>query len=201
MDRDVGASDAGDNDLRANDAAGCDAAVRQAARGDHHAFGRIVEAHQGKIFAYLGRMGIDRATAEDIAQDTFLRVWRNAGEFNPKRGSLTTWILTIARNLALTRLSRPERRRESQAPEMADAVVSDLPLPDARLLARQRQTRLRTALGQLSLADRSLLAASYFDDLGVADIARIEGCSAGAVKVRLHRARVRLRKILENDDA
>ena len=64
--------------------------VCKAARGDHQAFGRIVEAYQGRIFAYLGRMGIDRTTAEDIAQDTFLRVWRNAGQFNPKRGSLVT---------------------------------------------------------------------------------------------------------------
>lgn len=200
MDRDVGASETFNRDAAGEAAAG-EAAVRQTARGDHHAFGRIVEAHQRRIFAYLGRMGIDRATAEDIAQDTFLRVWRNAGQFNPKRGNLTTWILTIARNLASTRLSRPERRDEGLGPEAADEVVSDLPLPDAELLAAQRRMRLHRALGRLLPADRALLAASYFDDLDVADIARIEGCSAGAAKVRLHRARVRLRQILENDDA
>jgi RNA polymerase sigma factor (sigma-70 family) len=93
-----------------------DADIRKTARGDHSAFGRIVEAYQGRIFAYLGRMGLDSTTAEDIAQDTFLRMWRNAGQFDPKLGGLTTWILTIARNLALTHLSRPVRHSNSGVP-------------------------------------------------------------------------------------
>jgi RNA polymerase sigma-70 factor (ECF subfamily) len=178
-----------------------DADICKTARGDHLAFGRIVEAHQSKIFAYLGRMGLDRATAEDIAQDTFLRVWRNASQYNPKLGSLTTWILTIARNLALTHLSRSGRGVEIQCAEKARESVSDLPQPDEQLLAKQRRERLLAALDHLSPADRSLLAASYVDDLGLADIARIECCSSGAAKMRLHRARMRLRQILEKDDA
>ena len=60
-----------------------DADISETAKGDYRAFGRIVVAHQGKIFGYLGRMGFDSATAEDIAQETFLRVWRHAGKFDP----------------------------------------------------------------------------------------------------------------------
>jgi len=177
-----------------------DADIRKTARGDYLAFGRIVEAHQGRIFAYLGRMGLDSATAEDVAQDTFLRVWRNAGQFNPRLGGLTTWILTIARNLALTHLSRRGRRFElSGAEEPADAA-SDLPQPDEHLVAKQRRERLHAALSCLSPADRNLLAASYIDDLDLTTIARIEGCSMTAAKVRLHRARMRLKQILETDD-
>jgi len=178
-----------------------DADICKAAHGDHLAFGRIVIAHQGRVFGYLGRMGIDRATAEDIAQDTFLRVWRNAGRFDPRRGALATWIVAIARNLALTHLARPGRGIEIADDDSAAAAASELPQPDAHLGTRQRRERLRLALHQLSPADRSLLAASYSDDLGLADIARIEGCSTGAAKVRLHRARIRLRHILEKDDA
>jgi RNA polymerase sigma-70 factor (ECF subfamily) len=178
-----------------------DADICKAARGDHLAFGRTVEAHQAKVFGYLGRMGIDRATAEDIAQDTFLRVWRNAGQFDPRRGGLATWILTIARNLALTHLSRPGRGIEIADADSAEDAASNLPQPDEALCAKQRRERLHTALHQLSAADHSLLAASTIDDLGLADIARIEGCSTGAIKVRLHRARIRLRHILEKDDA
>ena len=177
-----------------------DADIRKTARGDHLAFGRIVEAHQRKIFAYLGRMGLDSATAEDIAQDTFLRVWRNAGQFNPKLGGLTTWILTIARNLALTHLSRPGRQFEILGAEEPAEAASNLPQPDEHLLAKQRRERLHAALSCLSPADRSLLAASYIDDLDLATIARIEGCSRSAAKVRLHRARMRLRQILETND-
>jgi RNA polymerase sigma-70 factor (ECF subfamily) len=84
---------------------------------------------------------------------------------------------------------------------MLNAAVSDLPQPDERVFAKQRRERLHAALGRLSVADRILLAASHVDDLGPADIARVEGCSTGAAKVRLHRARMRLRQMLERTDA
>ena len=173
-----------------------DADIRATAHGDHQAFGRVVAVHQGRIFAFLGRMGINRAAADDIAQDTFLRVWRNAGAFDPDRGGLATWILTIARNQALTWLARPNR----ETGEIDANTASSQPGPDALLCTRQHAARLHAALALLAPADRSLLAASYFDDLPLADIARIEGCSPGAAKVRLHRARTRLRHILETTD-
>ncbi len=178
----------------------CDADIEETARGDHLAFGRIVVAHQDRIFAYLGRMGLDSATAEDVAQEAFLRVWRHAGKYDSRLGSLTTWILTIARNLALTRLSLPVSRTEAPVSSQVLEIASDAPLPDEQLVARQRQHRLQAALACLSAADRSLLSSSYIDDLDLAAIARIEGCSIGAAKVRLHRARQRLRQILEADD-
>jgi RNA polymerase sigma-70 factor (ECF subfamily) len=174
-----------------------DADISETARGDHLAFGRIVAAHQDRIFAYLGRMGLNSAMAEDVAQETFLRVWRHAGKYNSRLGSLTTWIFTIARNQALTRLSATR----IEAPVSAETleIASDTPLPDEQLVTRQRQHQLHAALASLSAADRSLLSSSYIDDLDLAAIARIEGCSVGAAKVRLHRARQRLRQILEAD--
>lgn len=177
-----------------------DADIGETAKGDHLAFGRIVVAHQGRVFAYLGRMGLDTATAEDIAQETFFRVWRHAGKYNPRLGSLTTWILTIARNQALTRLSLPGRRAETPIHSETLEIASDAPLPDEQSVALQRQRQLHAALANLSAADRSLLSSSYIDELDLAAIARIEGCSIGAAKVRLHRARQRLRQILEADN-
>ena len=175
----------------------CNADISQTAKGDHLAFGRIVVAHQDRIFAYLGRMGLDSATAEDIAQETFLRVWRHAGKYDPRLGSLTTWILTIARNLALTRLSLPGRRAETPVSSETLEIASDGPLPDQQLVTLQRQRQLHAALACLTAADRSLLSSSYIDELDLTAIARIEGCSMGAAKVRLHRARQRLRQVLE----
>jgi RNA polymerase sigma-70 factor (ECF subfamily) len=172
--------------------------MARAAAGDHVAFRRVVEAHQGRIFAYLGRMGLDGATAEDIAQETFLRLWRHAREFDAKRARLATWILTIARNLALTHLTRPARRFEVMDGADPPDVACDEPRPDEALADKQRRVRLLAALERLAPADRSLLAASYFADLDLAEIARVEGCSPGAAKVRLHRARERLRKIWED---
>jgi RNA polymerase sigma-70 factor, ECF subfamily len=178
----------------------CNADIRETAKGDHLAFGRIVVAHQDRIFAYLGRMGLDGAMAEDVSQETFLRVWRHAGKYNSRLGSLTTWILTIARNLALTRLSLPVSRTEAPISVETLEIASDAPLPDEQLVALERRRRLQAALACLSAADRSLLSTSYIDELDLAAIANIEGCSIGAAKVRLHRARQRLRQILEADN-
>jgi RNA polymerase sigma-70 factor (ECF subfamily) len=168
-----------------------DADISKTAGGDHQAFGRIVAAHQDRIFAYLGRMGLNSAMAEDVAQETFLRVWRHAGKYNSRLGSLTGWIMTIARNQALTRLSQPGRRAETPVSIETLEIASDTPLPDEQLVALQRQRRLHAALASLNATDRSLLSLGYIDELDLAAIARIEGCSMGAAKVRLHRARQR----------
>jgi RNA polymerase sigma-70 factor, ECF subfamily len=177
-----------------------DADISETAKGDHLAFGRIVVAHQDRIFAYLGRMGLDSAAAEDIAQETFLRVWRHAAKYNPALGSLVTWILTIARNQALTRLSLPGRRAETFIDAETLEIASDAPLADEQLVMLQRQRQLHAALACLGASDRSLLSLSYVDELDMETIARIEGCSMGAAKVRLFRARQRLRQVLEADD-
>jgi RNA polymerase sigma-70 factor, ECF subfamily len=177
-----------------------DADISETAKGDHLAFGRIVVAHQDRVFAYLGRMGLDSGAAEDVAQETFLRVWRHAAKYNPALGGLTTWILTIARNLALTSLSLPGRRAETSVDAQTLEIASDAPPPDEQLVSLQRRRQLHAALACLSASDRSLLSLSYVDELDMATIARIESCSIGAAKVRLFRARQRLRQILESDN-
>lgn len=172
----------------------------KAAAGDGVAFARLLEAQQGRIFGFLGRMGLDAATSEDIAQEAFLRVWRNAKSFDPKRGTASTWILTIARNLALSHLGAVTRRRETFDEDTALLAACPAPGPHAALEDKQRRARLAAALQRLTPAERSLLAASYDEGLDLAAIARLEGCSPGAAKVRLHRARMKLRQILETDD-
>jgi RNA polymerase sigma-70 factor (ECF subfamily) len=170
------------------------------ARGDHGAFRRVVAAHQSRVFAYLGRMGLDRASAEDVAQEAFLRVWRHAGRYDAAAASPATWILTIARNLALSHLSKPARRAEIQGLDASDIAASDARAADEDMIARERRERLARALEALSPAERSLIGASYDEGLSLADIARLEGCTVGAAKTRLHRAREKLKRFLETSD-
>ncbi len=170
------------------------------AAGDSAAFERLVASEQARVFGFLGRMGLDAATAEDISQDAFLRVWRNAKSFDPRLGAASTWILTIARNLALTHLSRASQRREVANEEAAGQAPCGAPLADEALMRKQQRAQFDAALASLAPAERSLLAASYVEGLDLAMIARIEGCSTGAAKVRLHRARAKLRQMLEQDD-
>jgi RNA polymerase sigma-70 factor, ECF subfamily len=175
--------------------------IAKTADGDALAFRRVVETEQGRVFCLLGRIGLDAASAEDIAQETFLRIWRHAHRYDRNLSAPTTWIFAIARNAALDWLHRRNRRREVDGALAPPDAVADDPAPDEALIAAERRQRLGKALQRLAPGDRALLAASYFDELSLADIAEIEGCSAGAAKLRLHRARARLREILEADDA
>ena len=70
--------------------------------GDANSFEVIVTLYERRVFGFLGRMGFDRATAADLAQDTFVRVWRHREIFDESRGTLTAWLFGIARNVALT---------------------------------------------------------------------------------------------------
>jgi RNA polymerase sigma-70 factor, ECF subfamily len=165
--------------------------------GDRQAFAEVVREYQRPLFGFLGRMGLSRAQTEDLAQEAFLRAWRNLEQYRPGLSRFSTWLYAIARNLALNELeratSRPMVREEAPEP------VCERPRPDESLDAARRRRMLHQALGQLALPDRSVLALAYLADLNIAEIARIEGCSEGAVKTRLSRARGRLSDILEKD--
>ncbi|HEX8978631.1 MAG TPA: sigma-70 family RNA polymerase sigma factor [Parasulfuritortus sp.] len=166
--------------------------------GDRQAFAEIVRAFQSPLFRFLGNMGLGRGQVEDIAQETFLRAWNNLGQYSPGLSRFSTWLFTIARRLALNEIERAGNRAETL--DGNDEVV-DLPcqraLPQDALEQARRHEALHRALRRLPAADRSVLALAYLREIDLADIARIEGCTVGAVKTRLHRARNRLSQLLE----
>ena len=136
---------------------------------------------------------------EDLAQETFIRAWRHLGDFNPARAGFSTWLFTIARNLAFNECTRAASRREVPPPEDEPEAACHAPQPPEAYERDQTRRRLQAALRQLPLADRSVIALAYVRELDGTEIARIEGCSPVAVKTRLHRARQRLRELLETD--
>ncbi|MET3133655.1 RNA polymerase sigma-70 factor (ECF subfamily) [Oxalobacteraceae bacterium GrIS 1.11] len=168
--------------------------------GDRQAFAAIVTHYQRPLFGFLGRMALGQGLAQEIAQETFLRAWTNLADYRPERGEFSTWLFTIARNLALHELERAAHRRELRgADELAEPVCTNLQPPE-QWARKQRQQRLHDALRQLPLPDRSALALAYEHELDLAAIARIEGCSHGAIKTRLHRAKEKLRQLLGEND-
>jgi len=168
--------------------------------GEREAFAELVGRFQQPLFGFLGRMGLSQAQAEDIAQETFLRAWCHLRDFDRRRASFPTWLYTIARRLALNELARAPGTVEVAMP-MIDDQACDGPQPPDVLRADERRQRLRRALLALSVADRTLLALAYLEDLPLAEIARIEDCRTGAIRTRLHRARSRLAGLLEYGDA
>lgn len=164
--------------------------------GDDDAWALVVARVQTPLFGYLGRLGLDAGSAEDVAQETLLRGWRHLARFDPKRASLSTWLHTIARNLAFDSLARSKRMRVDDNAEL-DAVPASGPLPDEAFERREQHRRIERAMHELSFDDRSALALAYTQGLDHAEAAAIEGCSSATFRVRLHRARERLKERIE----
>lgn len=172
--------------------------LRRMDRGDRSAFAELVEYFQRPLFGYLGRMGLRQGQAEEVAQETFLKVWQRIGDYDQARAAFSTWLFTIARNLALNELARASTSREQTLGDEMPETASEQAQPVQEVMGRQRREQVRRALHALSYDDRSALALAYYEELDLASIARIEGCTVGAVKVRLHRAKQRLRQLLED---
>ncbi|HEX5125812.1 MAG TPA: sigma-70 family RNA polymerase sigma factor [Rhodocyclaceae bacterium] len=174
--------------------------VKRTMAGDKQAFHGIVKHFERPLFGFLGRMGLSQSHAEEIAQETFLRAWSKLGEYRPEVAQFSTWLFTIARNLALHELSRAASQRESTIGEDLDQVICGRPKPPDELVKAQQRRLVQAALLELSPTDRSALALAYIKDLDLTTIARIEGRTMGVIKTRLHRARKRLRQLLEMCD-
>ena len=168
--------------------------------GNQQSYASLVRLYQGPLFGFLGRMGFSQASAEDITQEAFLRAWQHLASFDSSRAQFVTWLFAIARNLALTELASAARRSIKTAEDFSEDVPSADLQPSQALEAKQQTARLQQALRQLSMDERSTLALAYVHELDMAAIARLEYCSVAVVKTRLHRAKLRLREILESDD-
>jgi RNA polymerase sigma-70 factor (ECF subfamily) len=172
-----------------------DATLRRAIRGDDAAARRIVELYQDRVFAFVSRMlsGRGRATIEDIAQDTFLAVFRQLGQFDVRGpAKLSTWILAIAARRAIDELRkrRPVLVAEPERERASDART------DARTHRRELALAIEAALRELSPELRAAFLLREYHGLDYAAIATLLAIDLGTVKSRLSRARAGLRERL-----
>ena len=134
--------------------------------------------------------------AEDLTAETFLKLVRSAGRYDPAQGSARTWILAIARNV-LRDWSRRGRLRQYVALGNLHDLEWDAPSPEERLLREEEIGRLLDAVATLAPADRELIGLRYGSGLDGAEVAEILGVSEGTVRTRLWRALGRLRTVLQ----
>lgn len=166
-------------------------ATRVAVSGDPAAFTQLVERHQLPIRRFLRRLvGGDNATADDLAQDTFLIAFQKLHTF---RGTakLSTWLHTIAYRQFVS-MTRKHKRMQVMA-EVPDEGHDARHAVDSEILARQ-------LLGRLGEEDRACLTLSYAVGMSHADIAEVIGQPVGSVKSRIHRARIKLQQWMEDHD-
>jgi RNA polymerase sigma factor (sigma-70 family) len=163
--------------------------MERARRGDLAALDAIYSRHQPRIYAFLARWLGDDDAAQDLVQETFLRVLRQPAKA-PRHDDLAPWLLRIARNLAIDRY-RHDRRL--QFTDDVDATTDPGPLPLDRLTNAERSAQLATALGAISPAHREVLLLRSVEGLDHRAIGETIGCTEGTARVRVHRATVALR--------
>lgn len=179
------------------------------ARGDAAAYRELVERLEKPLVNFILRFVGERHAAEDLFQETFVRVVRTLGEFRPE-ASLTTWIYTIARNLSLDWLKARRRHRETPLDRPAageggrvisfkEVLASGLAEPDERAEGSEDERRVSAALATLSAAKREALVLRVYAGLPYAEIAKITGDPVGTVKFRIHEAIQDLAKELGAD--
>ena len=166
--------------------------LARARRGDAAAQTQLIEAHEAKVFALLGRMlGRGSPHLEDLAQETFLKALRALPSFDPAGpATLSTWILTIATRLAIDALRREKRWATEEEVERADLGAVE------RLEQRELAAHVEAALGTITPEGRAILILRAHDDLDYPEIAAALDLELGTVKSRLSRARAALKRAL-----
>jgi RNA polymerase sigma-70 factor (ECF subfamily) len=159
--------------------------------GEEEAVRALYARFARPIFTLGFRLLGGAEAAEELTQDVFLTAWRKAARFDATRGRLSTWLMTIAHNLAVDRL-----RRENGVTRPTLVLVDEVPevaSPGEEEPLIERDLAIR-ALGSISDAERKLLARAYFGGLTAREIAEADGIPLGTVKTRLRTALIRVRR-------
>ena len=174
-------------------------------RGDRAAFEELVARYQQPVLNFIYRTLPDAAEAEDLAQGTFVQVWKSAARYEPS-AKFSTWLFTIARNLGLNEI----RRRSRHPAESLDAPHPDDPArprhqfedtknfsPPDRLLQGELAQKIEEALAGLPEIQRTAIQLCRQDELSYEEIAKVLGCSLSATKSLIHRGRETLKEKLK----
>lgn len=174
-----------------------DELVRRIADGDAAAMRAVVALHLPKIMALATRMLGVTADAEDVAQETFLRIWKNAGGWQGGKAQFSTWIHRVALNLCYDKLRRKHDISMEDPPDMVD----DRPLPDARLLADDVPgDRVERALQAIAARQREAIVLVYYQGLSNIVAANLMAISVDALESLLARGRRSLQTLLIKDE-
>jgi RNA polymerase sigma-70 factor (ECF subfamily) len=164
--------------------------------GDAPALEELVMTYQHRVFGVALRMLGNRAEAEDVAQEAFVRAHRALGDFRGD-AKLSTWLYAITSRLCLNRLASGERRMAQQGEDALLRLSDAGPRPDAALERRELETALGRAIAELPEDRRIVVVLRDLEGLSYEEIAQVLELELGTVRSRLHRARADLKEKLE----
>jgi len=180
--------------------------------GDARAFRVLVQRHRGPVFNFILRFTGHRARAEDVLQETWLKVVRGAPDYETK-AKFTTWLYTIARNLCVDASRRGKHRKAysldvpmdknagNEGATLLDVVPDKSAGTDRKVMSKELHGRLHAAIGKLSEDQREVFLMREFLDMPFRDIAEVVGCPENTVWSRLHHARSEMLKMARRSAA
>jgi RNA polymerase sigma-70 factor (ECF subfamily) len=167
--------------------------IEKVAKGDERAFLTLYDRHAGHVYALALRILHDPMLAEEVTQDSFLKLWSRARLFLAGRGTLVVWLLTITRHTALDRL-----RLENRRPALSDGHDPEelwQTIPESNSFPDETRWRsLYFAIQSLTLEHRQVLELAYYQGMSQSEIADVLGWPLGTVKTRLRAAMEQLRR-------
>jgi RNA polymerase sigma-70 factor (ECF subfamily) len=172
--------------------------VERLLQRDVSAFEELYDRHSRVVYGLVLRIVQHASSAEEVAQDVFLQLWRNASRFDGSRGPFLPWLLTMARNRALDHLrlkSERQRRREDQAEQLPP--VASAPDFEGRLDEKRRAARVRDLMSALEPRQRRAIELAYFEGLSHSEIASALREPLGTVKSWIRNGLLKLKEGLE----
>lgn len=165
--------------------------------GDARAFEVLFDRHGGPAFSLAYRMCGSRARAEDVVQDAFLALWRAGARYDPSRGSVRTWVLSVVHNRAIDAFRRDAARTSRDVPD--EGLAERMPATertDVEVERRDEAEQVRTALGELPPEQRQVIELAFFGGFSHNQIAEMLKLPAGTVKGRMRLGLTKLRVLL-----
>jgi RNA polymerase sigma-70 factor (ECF subfamily) len=173
--------------------AGDEQLVAEMASGDRSAVRRLMARHHVRVFRFVARKLRNESVAEEIANEVFLEAWRSANRFEG-HSSVSTWLLSIAHNKAVSTLRR--RREESWSDEAADTLADDSDNPEVAAQKVDKGAVLRRCIDRLSADHREIIDLVYYHEQSVVEVAQVLSIPEATVKTRMFYARKKLSELL-----
>jgi RNA polymerase sigma-70 factor (ECF subfamily) len=166
--------------------------IASVANGDQAAFASLYDVLSPTVFGVVRRVLRDSSQAEEVTQEVFVEIWKQATRFDPERGSVRTWAVMIAHRRAVDRVRSEQSHRDRQVTVAAAAVEAPASPEDDAVEAEDRQ-RARAAMATLPAAQREALELAFYDGLTHVQISEHLGVALGTVKTRIRDGLIRLR--------
>jgi RNA polymerase sigma-70 factor, ECF subfamily len=168
--------------------------LERVAKGDSLAMRAMFARHNVRVHRFVLRLVHDEALAQDVVNDVFVDVWRNADQFKGETSQVSTWILAIARFKAISSL---RRRRDEQLDDAQAITIPDLADdPETAIQKKDRVAILRKCMSHLSGVHREIIELAYYQEKSVKEVAGMLGVPENTVKTRMFHARKRMSELL-----